>query len=475
ILSTDAKVNGGFDMARMSSSPPWQLVADLKKQYEVVSVSADSAYPGVFEPEEGGAAQPSAAEKEKLEKEKLDVLLAVLPSSLTQPQLDRFMKYIRGGHAVVIVDDPMPTSAPTLAASAPKPRQGGGPFGGGQPPTPKGDFQSALRDLGIFFPTGDVVWQGFNPHPKLPVPDGMKEVLFVTEGNGAAQPFNASHPVSSGLREVVGLFSGYLDTTSGSSVTMTPLVSTGTVGGTLPYREIWQTNPWGGGGINPRRAHVPTAKEYCLAAIFEGKSGAPNLGFIADMDMIGDSFFQFRKDMGPEVGEDEFDFDNVTLILNMIDHLAGDPDFIELRKRRPVHRRLTAVEEEVSRFRAQSEEEERNAKTAGQTRLDEAQARLDEAVARLNQRTDLDATAKRIMLAQTQEVEQRKLTRAKQRIETERERTVYLARIEKEQKTRNVYFKARLLAVLFPLFPPLILAGIFFSIRWRREQEATIR
>ncbi|MHC5020045.1 MAG: DUF7088 domain-containing protein, partial [Planctomycetota bacterium] len=32
ILSTDAKVNGGFDMARMSSSPPWQLVADLKKQ-----------------------------------------------------------------------------------------------------------------------------------------------------------------------------------------------------------------------------------------------------------------------------------------------------------------------------------------------------------------------------------------------------------------------------------------------------------
>lgn len=476
VLATDAKVNGGFDMQRMSQSPPWPIVEELQKQYEVVNVSADGAYPGIWEaPTEG--ATPTAADQEKMVNEKLDVLLAVMPSSLTQPQLDRFMEYVKSGYPVVVVDDPMPTENPALAASAAKPRQGGGgPFGGGgQPPTPKGDFESALRDLGIFFPSSDVVWQGFNPHPKLPIPQGMKEIVFVTKGNGSETPFNPDHPVSSGLREVVALFSGHVTTTSGSTVKMTPLLSTGERGGTLQYGDIWQTSPWGGGGINPGRLFVPTKKEYHLAAIFEGQAGAPNLGFIADTDMIGGSFFQFRKDMGPEVGEDEFDFDNVTLILNMIDHLAGDSDFIALRKRRPVHRRLTTIEARVNKFRSASEEVERNAKTAEKTKLDEAQARLNEAVDRINKREDLDAVAKRIMLAQTQEVESRRFARDKKGISDDTERTVYLARIEKEQQTRNEYFKARLMAMLLPLFPPLILAGIFFSIRWRREQEATIR
>ena len=47
-----------------------------------------------------------------------------------------------------------------------------------------------------------------------------------------------------------------------------------------------------------------------------------------------------------------WDFDNVTFVLNVLDGLAGDDRFIEIRKRKPVYRTLTAIEEATSDVRA---------------------------------------------------------------------------------------------------------------------------
>ena len=60
MLRTDAKVNGGFDMSSMRSSPEWRIQRELKKQYKVVEVSPDS--PIVDE---------------------LDVLIAAMPEPVT--------------------------------------------------------------------------------------------------------------------------------------------------------------------------------------------------------------------------------------------------------------------------------------------------------------------------------------------------------------------------------------------------------
>ena len=61
ILSTDAKMMGGFDTRSFGQTPEWSIVTELKKQYEVSSVAADS---------------PITAE--------LDALIVAQPSSLTQ-------------------------------------------------------------------------------------------------------------------------------------------------------------------------------------------------------------------------------------------------------------------------------------------------------------------------------------------------------------------------------------------------------
>ena len=57
ILSTDARVTGGFDSATFRSLPEWRIVQELKKQYVVENVSPDS----------------------QIDQDKYDVLLAILP------------------------------------------------------------------------------------------------------------------------------------------------------------------------------------------------------------------------------------------------------------------------------------------------------------------------------------------------------------------------------------------------------------
>ena len=85
VLKTDADLFGGFDFQTMRSNPEWEIVQELKLQYDVEPVSPDEDYP-----------------------ENLDVLIAPMASSLTQPQMDRLAAYIQGGGATLLVDDPFP-------------------------------------------------------------------------------------------------------------------------------------------------------------------------------------------------------------------------------------------------------------------------------------------------------------------------------------------------------------------------------
>ncbi|MGZ4693172.1 MAG: hypothetical protein ACXWA3_06055, partial [Acidimicrobiales bacterium] len=68
---------------------------------------------------------------------------------------------------------------------------------------------------------------------------------------------------------------------------------------------------------------------------------------LADIDMLTHDFFRLREQGGiPEAGIN-FDFDNVTFVLNVLDSLSGDQRFMEIRKRRPKHRTLTTIEKET--------------------------------------------------------------------------------------------------------------------------------
>ena len=136
----------------------------------------------------------------------------------------------------------------------------GGPFGGGPPPEPKGNLRPLLDLIGLDWPSTEIVWNPYNPHPQL-ADASTPEIVFIGKGSGADDAFNAEQIASSGLQEIVTLFPGLLaaqDRRLGTE--FIPLLRTEHAGGTITWNESVQQSFMGISGINPRRRHIPPAR-----------------------------------------------------------------------------------------------------------------------------------------------------------------------------------------------------------------------
>ena len=186
---------------------------------------------------------------------------------------------------------------------------------------------------------------------------------------------------------------------------------------------------------------------------------------IADVDLIGEQFFDLRKR-----GVENLNFDNITFVLNAVDSLAGDKAFIELRKRRPRHRTLEALEARTRSFEQKRTEETQAAQGNAERQLQEAQARLDIAVRQIEARPDLDDQAKQIMISSVQQTETRRLTVARANVDDERQRQIENARANMESSVRGIQNTIKLLAVTLPPVPAFVLFILVSLNRLRRER-----
>ncbi len=460
ILSTDAKLMGGFDMRNMGQNPEWSIVTELKKQYDVSSVSADNEIPT-----------------------DLDALLVAQPSSLTQKQIDNLTAYVKGGGPSLLFLDPLPIVNPAIAPDAPR-MPPGGPFGGGPPPEPKGDLKPLLDLLGIDWPTTEIVWNPYNPLQQQP--DLPKEIVFIGKGSGATDPFNEKEVATSGLQEVVAIFAGLLRPKGGSGVEFTPLLRTSEEGGTLRYDEATTRGMFGGMTLNQNRPHFPSGRAYTLAARIQGdapaatakekdkekdESKTPAAGSkkihaiaIADLDIVSEEFFQIRRQK-----VENLELDNVTFVLNCVDVLAGDDAFVALRKRRIEHRTLKTIEDESKDYIRKFQEETKTAEDKAREQLSVAQKALDKEVEGVRSRKDLDERTKEIMLGNLEEVANRRLEVQKANIDDTKRRSVMESKAVSEQNIRSIRNGVRWRAVGLAPLPPLMLGLIVFGLRIRRE------
>ena len=467
ILSTDAKMMGGFDTRSFGQTPEWSIVTELKKQYEVSSVAPDS---------------PINAD--------LDALIVAQPSSLTQRQIDNLTEYVKKGGPTLLFLDPLPVDNPQIAPEVPK-MPPGGPFGGGAPPEPKGNLRPLLDLVGLDWPTTEIVWNPYNPHPQLAMLE--PEIVFIGKGSGADGAFNPEQIASSGLQEIVTLFPGLLRPRSGGSgPEFIPLLRTNDAGGIVSWTDAVQQGFMGISGINPRRRHVPTDTSYTLAARLTGTAAVDKAAdkekdaqkagpkkdqpkkddkpatikviAIADLDLISEQFFELRRQ---KIGN--LDFDNVTFVLNCVDVLAGDESFVALRKKRPKHRTLLTLEAQTKNFVEELQRQTKSAEDAAKDKLDQAQKAFDKQVDQVKGRTDLDDRTKEIMLANLQEVAQRRLEVEKAKIEDEKLTRIREGKADSEQKTRAIENRVRSMAAVIPALPPLILGLFVFGTRLRRE------
>ena len=503
VLMTDAKLFGGFDMQTMSPSRNELIIDELEKQYEVVQVNADSPIG-----------------------EDIDVLLAVQPSSLSPQQMENFIAAVRSGKPTAIFEDPFPYLDPNVPGTLAPKRPQQGMMGMNQPPGEKGNIIPLWNLLGVDFSASQVVWQDYNPYPKIS--QFPREFVFVDQGQGGDAPaFDPRDPITSGLQQMLFLFPGGVRRRNASDLTYVPLVRTGRDTGTVPYNEILQQSFFGPGGLNPARRQIPTREVYDLAVRIRGKlkkaenmpmsdegsplqaqaddadsgtsdadaprdaaealsdpfkktssdnaSGEVNVVLVTDIDVMYSAFFALRAR-----GEDpnavvNLNLDNVTFVLNALDELAGDDRFIEIRKRRPVHRTLSQIEEWTRDARERADELREQFRAEFQKKLDEEQKKLDERVAEIEKRTDLDPLQKMLEVQTARRVGEKRLETRRKQLEIERDREMEKVDRELELKIRSVQDRVRRAAVLLPTIPPLLLGILVFFQRRAREREGVSR
>ncbi|MBK7931654.1 MAG: Gldg family protein [Bryobacterales bacterium] len=422
VLQTGARLFGGFDFQTRQNTQDWSIVQELRKQYEVVQVPPEADYPAG-----------------------LDVLIAAHPTTLTAEQLTRLTAYVKTGKPVFVLVDPLPAFNINLSPAASETGW---------------DVRALMTALGVEWAQDRIAWDKYNPHPQMgALPP---EVVFVGAGSGAAMPFQRSAAVTDGLQEVVLLYPGELKARDQSA---TPLLTTGTASGVVRFDQIVETTMLGR-SIVRGLPHTPDKGEHVLA--YRVKSNGANAIVIADVDVLGEEFFELRRR-----GVEALNLDNVTFVLNATDELAGDRSFIALRKRRPKHRTLEMVEARTRVYEEKRAEDSRNAAALAERRLQEAQARLDAAVGAVRAREDLDDQAKQIMISNLQTAENRRLQVARQNIQDERERQVEDARAGMESSVRQIQNTIKLLAVGLPPIPAFMLF-LFISLRKLRRERMRI-
>ena len=471
----------------------WPLLAELRKQYDIEDRPVDPTKP--------------------INTEKYDVLLAVQPSMLGPQELDHFVDAVRAGVPTAILEDPLPVThrPPTVGTADPKMSPGMGMFGGGQP-LPKGDIQQLWDTLGIEFEPTEVVWQDHMPELSLGA-EADQQWLFIDADNGAQEPLNPDNIISSGINQLLFLYAGSVTQSDDTRMNFQQLAVTGSSNsGTIDSALIRSQQ-----GRNIR-GHVRSSQSYIVAAKIDGDyieedllldstltqesskeeeqvgevsttenaeasekgdedtadddSPQINAVVVSDIDWIFPAFFYIRESGDGQVIPAT---QNVTFILNVIDSLAGDERFINIRKRTRRHRTLSKIDDATEKYREDRRDREEESIREIDSQLAEARDRFQEKIDAVEKIEGISAMAKRQREEAVRRQEQERLDAEIKSIETTRSRKLKQIEYDLEQEVKGVQGRYKKYAILIPPIPPLLVALYVYFRRREAEREGIIK
>lgn len=176
-----------------------------------------------------------------------DVLLAVLPSTLQDPQMGPFVEYVRAGYPTLIFDDPMTAFQPQLALMRSEANFQGMP----QPPSDAARLKDLMELLQCTWESDSeiagrdfVLMDNYNPHPNLDyVPPTAVFIAPQPElpGERTVHEINPNHPATAGLQEILAFFPGTIRLRRGHTVEFTPLLRSGSrFSGLVDWDDLFQ-------------------------------------------------------------------------------------------------------------------------------------------------------------------------------------------------------------------------------------------
>lgn len=490
IVETDAQLMGGFTFEGMQpqQTEKHPLVIELEKQYEVEAVDmAAPVLPGQYA-----------------------ALVAVQPSTLPPDRFQRLVDAVKAGVPTAIFEDPFPYVQQYLTPTGEPKQAPGGMFGGGGGAQPKGEIGQLWEALDLEVPgqpshTGSfapaLVWQRYNPYPNLSLGANDLWAFIDEQAPGADDALSEENEITSGLRQVLLLFGGAVNAASGSPLQHTPLLSTGAASGQISYMEMRQNlnSPAGliraegeQSGPSTMAMAIEGAGSRRAGEDTEGDGGANETAgdvsavkaiYVADVDLMLPVFLQLRAEAN-QAQELRFQFQNVTFLLNTVDWLTGEFDFMEVRKHEPTFSSLRLIEE----VRETASRSEREAVSQFQSEFDDAIRELDEQsdreLAKLREKIQqlqsksADGQIDRAELQrrlQEFEIKQGALERVKQvqreKFEREMNNQSQAIRREADMEVVRIQNLVKALAVSVPCIPPLLVGIVVFASGRLRERE----
>ncbi|MEM6473508.1 MAG: OmpH family outer membrane protein, partial [Planctomycetota bacterium] len=372
---------------------------------------------------------------------------------------------------------------------------------------PKGDIRELWDVLqleskgqpGMQYYNCDIVWQDYNPYPNLDM-NVDPFWSFIDEnapGVETGQALGGASPITSGLRQVLALYAGTIAPVEDATLTHTPMLQTGTVSGTFNVSKLMTMMRQPGGmtgafnNVAPNQTLAMTIEGDAKTAdgVDEGEdeesssAGGIKVAYVADTDLMLPVFLQIRAD--PEQATDlRFQFQNVTFLLNTIDWLTGETDFIEVRKHEPIFtslKMIDSVKEQATKavrakekeFDTASKEAIREAEEERDRQLQATQEQLQEMQAKSQDGSIPRSVikAKLIEFQTLQERLQKALDAKRKKIENESKRNIERIQRESDQEVTAIQNQVKTYAVALPCIPPLIVGIVVFASRRLRERE----
>ena len=487
IVKTDAQLMGGVTMLgpQPTRLPKDPIVTELEKQYEVEEVLLDAPVtPGIY-----------------------DALIAVQPSTLAPEQFQRLIDAVESGIPTAIFEDPLPYGRSYITPSA-APKVQRSMFGQGQP-MPKGDIRNLWVALGMTskgragqnYYENDIVWQDYNPYEDLKT-NADAFWSFIDEAEPGAEPGKAlsdQSMITSGMRQVLALYAGSVSADDESDLIHTPLLTTGQASGTVTFQKFVQAQS----ARNPQEALRSLMvesydPEQTIAMTIEGHDSDANTEpsgedapsdpsnpikavYVADIDFMLPVFLQIRA--GPEDAI-RMQVQNVTFLLNSIDWLTGETDFIEVRKHVPTFASLKLIDEvkvEANKrsregrdeFEKSKQEAIRDAEEARDVELTELRKRVDE----LEQKGREGVIDQQEYQAVVQEFSMKQsklandLKNKREALEQDAAKNIKDVEREAERKVKEIQTWVKVYATTLPCFPPILIGIAVFASRRLRERE----
>jgi len=486
ILKTEAKLMGGIDMRSFQQMPQEPIVEELGKEFELIDVNPASP----------------------IDVDRLDALLAVQPSSLAPEELNNFIAAVKTGVPTAIFEDPQSAINPAIPGTGdPRPPMGGGMFGGGGP-QPKGAIQPLWDLLEIDVPgqpspmgfvAPDLAWQQYNPYPILESMQQSNDLwIFIREeAPGGKDSFNQESEITKGLKELMFLFAGTIKPKNGAKNQFTPLVSTGDFAGTMPLTELRNMSRTSvdrnteirnrrGNATGPQTiaALISSAEPVASDADQTASANKPlKVVYVSDLDCMSGVFVDIRKNPS-QLEAVEFQFQNITFVLNVIDVLCGETKYPAIRRHVPTYSTLKLVEaraDEQKRTEADKQRESNEIYNTKKTKLEDestkAKRQFKEAVEKLQSEGAIDVSKQQELIQRITEYQMkeaqlaRKLEVEDEKLRRDRDMDIREARRETDDEIRKTQNYYKSLAVFLPAIPPLIVGVVVWVSRRLRERE----